>query len=146
MTEKQSNPPAKEELIDSNQTQFSVEEPLLEKPVSSSMEELKPSDSKKTKSQEEQGAQGVKPVSKNKKMLLGAGIFLVVVLLLLGILSIFRKPEIQLQEEVVEIIEEIEQKTQIEEKLLLIEEDLDKANPASQNMPFPPIDLELKID
>ncbi|OGJ37831.1 MAG: hypothetical protein A2383_01955 [Candidatus Pacebacteria bacterium RIFOXYB1_FULL_39_46] len=115
-----------------NQTQFIVEEPLLEKPVvvqppPEQKEEIKPS-----------------RFSKWKWLLVGG----VATLLIIALIIVLRlSPTMDDPEE-----EETSSNgipsvlSPLEQRLEIAKQNLEQANPTTQDLPFPPLDLKLRID
>lgn len=118
-----------EPVYNQNQTQFSSEEPLFEKPP---LEPLDPN-----------AVQTKKP----KPLFIFLGIFTVV---LVGILifAALNKPQSVVEEEpeLTPTPKVTKERSPIEQKLEVAVEKLEKANPTTENFPFPPVNMELRID
>jgi hypothetical protein len=119
-----------EENYNQNQTQFSVDEPILEKPPEAVLEEVVVAKKK--------------PLPKYMYLIIGGVVFVLVIL----ILAIINRPKEQIidEPEVVPTPTMTQELSPIEKKLGVAEEKLDDANPTTEKYPFPPINAELRID
>ncbi|MFH2118527.1 MAG: hypothetical protein ABII10_02230 [Candidatus Paceibacterota bacterium] len=115
-----------------NQTQFVVEEPLLEQPISV----IPPQEP-------------ITPVIKKPRFpkwvwpLIGG----VAVLLIISLIIILRKsPMTAPVEEEGSAIDDQRVLSPLEQRLEIARQNLEKANPTTQDLPFPPLDLKLRID
>lgn len=120
-----------EENYNQNQTQFSVDEPILEKPLDPVVEETPQQQQKK-------------PIPKYVYIVIGAAVFIITIL----ILAILNRPGDQPQEDdpVVPTPTMSPELSPIEQKLNVAVQKLEDANPTTERYPFPPIDTELRID
>lgn len=115
-----------------NQTQFSGEEPLLTKPIKEESDPLK----EKTPS--------FLQTKIGKIALIGGGIF--VIILFLIIFFVMNKkdaPPIVIEDAVVQ--ESTKELSPLQEKVNLLQEQLEEADPTKQALSFPPVDLDLAI-
>ncbi len=119
-----------EDNFNQNQTQFATDEPILEKPVKPIIEE---------------------PVLPTKKglpkylyLVFGGLVFVIVVL----VLAVLNKPKNQPNEtaEITPTPTIAQELTPIEQKLGLAKNKLEEANPTTEKYPFPPLNMELRID
>jgi hypothetical protein len=118
-----------EENYNQNQTQFSIEEPILETP----QPEIDPT--------------AVQPKKKTKPIVYII-IGVVVLLITIIILAALNRPEEVVEELTIEeptptLVQEL---SPIEKKLQVAVDKLEKANPTTEQYPFPPVDMELRID
>ncbi|MBP7740833.1 hypothetical protein KA089_01465 [Candidatus Woesebacteria bacterium] len=115
-----------------NQTQFSFEEPFetdvnVEIPVTS-----KPVVEKSQKS------------NKKKYIIIVAVVFLLLLLVLILKLNSRKKPVTEIEEE--QQAQEVKDLGPIEQRIQNAREDLEIADPSRQDLTFPPVDFELRID
>lgn len=119
--------------IDSNQTQFSAQEPMREGLAS----------------YEDQVAEEVQPKKKNKLILVGIiGFVLIIVFILLLILISSISPD---KTTIVDDSGEVIDATNGEidpllNEIYILSEDLELADPSLDSVPFPPVDMELRLD
>lgn len=119
-----------------DQTRFATEEPLLEKPlvVESAVPagEKPPLPSKK---------------SKLKLALIGVGLFIVLFAIILMIIRFLMPAD---QRPSTQELEEVEQgavvKTELERRVEEVRDELRAADPAKQDLPFPPVNMEIRLD
>ncbi len=118
-----------EDNFNQNQTQFSVDEPILEKPVETINDE--------------------QPVTKKTlpKYLyfIFAGLVFIIIVLVIAVLN---KPTTVVEDEpeltpTPTITKEL---TPIEQKIEVAKDKLEESNPTTEKDPFPPINMELRID
>jgi hypothetical protein len=119
-----------EENYNQNQTQFSVDEPILEKPVEPILEEVVVAKKK--------------PLPKYAYLIIGGVVFVLVIL----ILAIINRPKETIvdEPEIVPTPTMTQELSPIEKKLKVAEDRLEDANPTTEKYPFPPINTELRID
>ncbi len=87
-----------------------------------------------------------KPSKKSKKkiaIIVGLVIFFLLLILLL-LLKMKKKPIKQTEDLVKEVVNE--ELTPMQEKIKDLQDDLEVADPSNQNLTFPPVDLELRLD
>lgn len=121
-----------EKQVPINQTQFSFEEPIFENQAV--YMEDKPEDPDQ------------KAKDKKKKIIIGAvlGILLIIIAILL-LLVINRKPAETIQEEVAnEVV--TKELGPLQKRIEDARELLELADPSKQDLAFPPIDLEIRLD
>ncbi|MCC6711498.1 MAG: hypothetical protein IT416_04080 [Candidatus Pacebacteria bacterium] len=118
-----------EDNFNQNQTQFSVDEPILEKPVETINDE--------------------QPVAKKTlpKYLyfIFAGLIFIIIVLVIAVLN---KPTTVVEDEP-ELIPTptiAKELTPIEQKIEVAKDKLEESNPTTEKDPFPPINMELRID
>lgn len=120
-----------EDNFNQNQTQFATDEPILEKPEQPVVEEQTVASVKK------------KP-PKYLYFIIGGIVFILVIL----ILAVLNKPNTQVEEaaEVTPTPTVAQELSPIEQKLEVAKDKLDEANPTTEKYPFPPLNMELRID
>lgn len=115
-------------LYNQSQTQFAVEEPFFEKPP---QEPIDPASIPPEK-------------PKTLYLILGAGAFIVVIL----ILAVINRPQ-PVEDTEVKITPTPTLQPElnpIQQKLQTAIEKLEQANPTTETLPFPPVNMELRID
>jgi len=119
-----------EENYNQNQTQFSVDEPILEKPPAPILEDV--------------AVTQKKALPKYAYLIIGGVVFVLVIL----ILAVINRPKEQIidEPEIVPTPTMTQELSPIEKKLKVAEDMLEEANPTTEKYPFPPINTELRID
>ena len=119
-----------EENFNQNQTHFSADEPILEQPLPVVTEE--------------QVLTQKKPFPKYLYFVIGMVVFVVAVL----VFAVLNKPKNQ-GEEVAGVTptpKPTKELTPIEQKLQVAKTKLELSNPTTEKYPFPPLNMELRID
>jgi len=120
-----------------NQTSFGLEKPLFEEP---------PFFAKPALSVNE--AEEPKPKNTRQKWLIIGGITIVALLaLLLGVLMLFRTPGTGLSDTFnFNPIIENSPPSEMQLRVKSLQEELTEADPAKRDYPFPPIDMDIRLD
>ncbi len=119
-----------------DQTQFAAEEPLFEKPVK--IEAPKPVEDPKVEL----------PSKKSMKRAFITGGLLFFILMMVVLLGVaLHKPAAPVEEET-EFTSEEEQRIMgpFSQRISELESQLELADPSQEDLPFPPVDMEIKID
>jgi len=123
--------------LDINQTQFASQEPVMEDAVSY----------QEPVSEEIQAAQSKK--KKNKLIVIGIiGFILIVVFVLLLVLISALSPTQQVTTDQLDDVIETPQGEldPLLEEVYLLSDDLENADPSLDTIPFPPVDMELRLE
>ncbi len=108
-----------------NQTQFVEESIFIEKQEASELPE---------------------PVNKNKLYVLGAlGILAALMILSLGLMILLRPKKIAPEDITVQIDSEAREIGPLERQLMILERDIENADPLESALSFPPVNFELKL-
>ena len=124
-------------MIDNNtnQTQFAAQEPIME-----SLSGYEP----------EISTQEVKPKKKKSKLIIAgiiAFILIVVFILLLVLISSMSSPEEIETKDNGNVIENIDSELDpLLKEVYVLSQDLEIADPSLNTIPFPPVDMELRLD
>ena len=115
-----------------NQTSFSEEEPLLEKPAD----------------YDEKLANRKKFFKTKQEKLLKILIFLFsfFLILIIALYFVFKKPKPVEIEKPTEKVEQVQSLDPLRKRIKVLSEDLNEADPTKQELPFPPVDLKIRID
>lgn len=118
-----------EDNFNQNQTQFSVDEPILEKPVEAIIEEQ---------------PMAKKPLPKYLYFVFAGLAFIIIVL----VVAVLNKPETVVEDEpeITPTPTMAKELTPIEQKIEVAKDKLGNSNPTTEKDPFPPINMELRID
>jgi len=117
---------------DINQTNFAFEEPIfsdtnVELPVEEKL--VEPVDPKNTK---------------KKKIIIGVTVFFVFLLILIVMVKLKKKPKIETApEEPAKVMKDL---SPLEERIENVRLELDAADPANQDLTFPPVNMKLRLD
>jgi hypothetical protein len=119
-----------------DQTQFAAEEPLFEQPVK--IEAPQPTEAPK-----------VEPSSKKstKRIAIVGGLLFFILLIIILLAAALRKPSAPTEEEA-EFTSEEEQRIMgpFSQRISELENQLELADPSQEDLPFPPVDMEIKLD
>ncbi len=123
-----------DELVTDDQTQFGLESPLFTVPRKSKPEsELTPEEITRQKRQ---------------RLLIGLGIGLLILLMVLVVVAALMKPRVSktLTPDASSTPVPHQQLSPLEQKVDTLRKDLRLADPTRQDLPFPPVDLEIQLD
>ncbi len=123
-----------------NQTSFGLENPIFEQPP---VHQLKPVAEVQSAQPQPSG-----PVSHKKKLILiGSGVTLVLVLLVVALLLVSRQPDGTLPDNFFFSPVEVDTTpTALEQRVEALKQELMEADPTKRDYPFPPVDMNIRLD